>query len=42
MKIKTHKIFINEEKNNQNNEKKLLEEKISKLKNELNVKENIK
>ena len=43
MKIKKiHKIFINEEKNNQNNEKKLLEEKISKLKNELNVKENIK
>ena len=37
MKIKkAHKIFINEEKNNQNNEKKLLEEKISKLKNELN------
>ena len=34
-KKETHKIFINEEKNNQNNEKNLLEEKISKLKNEL-------
>ena len=39
-KKETHKIFI-EEKNNQNNEKNLLEGKISKLKNELNVKENI-
>ena len=40
-KKKTHKIIINEEKNNQNNERNLFEEKILKLKNELNVKENI-
>ena len=32
-KKETHKIFINEEKNNQNNEKNLLEGKILKLKN---------